>query len=184
MTLASKKLKELIDEVTSKKTEVDWDRVLVEWKNYVHNLYEQVESWIRKSGAFNKVKLDKQEITISESYLGSYQIDQLIWTVGDHIIHFVPQGRLIVGAKGRVDIICGNQKVLLLLLSRDGQPSIKIQEFNADLGYEQYQKHEDKKIQKHSSQELVWKISRQIPTTEVSLFTENKFTEVFEQLIA
>ncbi len=184
MNLASKKLKDLIDEATSKKSEVDWNKVLVEWKTHVHNLYEQVEGWIRKSGAFNKVQLDKQKITISENYIGSYQIDQLIWTVGGHIIHFIPQGRLIIGARGRVDIICGNRKALLLLLSKDGQPSIKIQGFNTELEYEKYKKPEDKKTKQHSSQDLVWKISRQIPTTGVNLFTENEFTEVFEQLIS
>ncbi len=184
MTLASKKLKELIDEATSKKSGVDWDRVLVEWKSHVHHLYKQVEIWIRKSGAFNKIQLDKREITISENHIGSYQIDQLIWTVGGHIINFIPQGRLIIGAKGRVDIICGSRKALLLLLSKDGQPSIKTQEFNTELEYEKYKERESKKIKKHRSQDLVWKISRQIPTTGVSLFTENEFTEVFEQLIA
>lgn len=184
MTKAGKKLKTLIEEAVSQQSSVNWTEVLVEWKNHVLSLYDQVEQWIKESGVAKKIQIEREKVNISESYIGSYTIEQLLLKVGDNIIRFIPQGRLIVGSHGRVDIICGSKKVLLLLLGRNAKPSITIQEFYSESEYKKHEKHEDSKIKKTPSQDLVWKISNQIPTMEVRLFTENEFTEVFEQLIS
>ena len=184
MTTAGKKLKKLINTAVSQKTSVNWEEVLVEWKTYVSKLYDQVEHWIKKSGVSQKVQIERELISISENYIGSYKIDQLLLKVGDNIIRFIPQGRLIIGSRGRVDIVCGSKKVLLLLLGKNAKPSITVQEFHSKSEYEKHQKTESKKVKKNPSQDLVWKISSQIPTIEVKLFTENEFAEVFEQLIS
>ena len=184
MTKAGKKLRILIDTAVSQKTSVNWEKVLVEWKNHVSKLYDQVEHWIKESGVSQKVQIQREQMDLSENYIGSYKIEQLLLKVGDNIIRFIPQGRLIIGSRGRVDIVCGNKKILLLLLGRNAKPSITIQEFYSKSEYEKHKKTEDKKVKKLPSQDLVWKISTQLPTIEVKLFTENEFTEVFEQLIS
>ena len=176
MTTAGKKLKKLINTAVSQKNSVNWEKTLIEWKAHVSKLYDQVEHWIKGSGVSQKVTIERELISISENYIGSYKIDQLLLKVGDNIIRFIPQGRLIIGSRGRVDIVCGSKKALLLLLGRNAQPSITVQEFHS--------KSENENPKKAPSQDLVWKISSQIPTIEVKLFTENEFAEVFEQLIS
>ena len=184
MTKASKKLKMLIDTAISQKTSVNWEKVLVEWKTHVSKLYNQVEHWIQKAEVWQKIQIERTQMSICEDYMGSYKIEQLLLKVGDNMIRFIPQGRLIIGSRGRVDIVCGNKKALLLLLGRNAQPSITIQAFQSESEYEKHKKTEGKKVKKPSSQDLVWKISNQIPAIEATLFTENEFTEVFEQLIS
>ena len=181
MSEAGKKLKILIKDAVSKKSQVNWNQILEEWQSHVSKLYKQVKDWIKQSEEEDKVAIKEETIHISEDYVGSYPIKQLSLTIGDNIVRFIPKGMLIIGARGRVDIVCGNKTVVLLLLRENESPSVKVQIFNSNSELKNKKSEHQTKTQPGK---IIWKISKKISAIETIPFTENEFIEALEQLIS
>ncbi len=70
---------------------------------------------------------------LTENYIGSYSIDDLLLVIGEEQVRFSPRGRNIVGAAGRVDVVGERGEAALILQPETGwgfvearQPSLEI----------------------------------------------------------
>ena len=102
--------KELVDFFSAKKKiaggDVDWERKKKQWLDDVAALYDKVQNEYL-AGAVRKgdVSISRDEVDISEEFIGKYSIPKLIVSVGDERVEFLPKGCNVVGASGRVDLI-------------------------------------------------------------------------------
>jgi hypothetical protein len=86
-------------------TPIDWDGRREEYLRAVDDLYRQIETYLAEPIATRQVVAFRRKKELTETYLGTYAVDDLVLTVGSEQVRFSPRGRNIVGAGGRVDVI-------------------------------------------------------------------------------
>ena len=84
--------------------DIDWIKKRDEWINDVEILYGKIEKYLKNLRKDETVTLSRSFKTIFEEYIGEYEIAELALQVGDEKVAFIPKGRNIVGASGRVDL--------------------------------------------------------------------------------
>lgn len=100
--------------------EVDWSARKAEYLERVEELYADVARWLEASVEENVVQLSREKAILSEEHIGQYEAESLILLVGQSRVRFRPVGRNIVGANGRVDMMCGPHLRILAFLPGRG----------------------------------------------------------------
>ena len=94
---------------------IDWAKRKSEYIASVAALYENVREWLRASVEQGNARVSTRQRHVNETHIGSYPVDDLVIAVGDEEVVFMPRGRNIVGASGRVDVSGENGEETLLL---------------------------------------------------------------------
>ena len=85
-------------------TAIDWGerkRGLIE---HLDELYKTIEQYLAQSIRERSVSVSYATKQITEDYIGTYEVREMILQVGDERVVFSPKGRNIAGAGGRVDL--------------------------------------------------------------------------------
>src|ERR1039457_5502159 len=69
------------------------------------------------------VAVSQVEKEITEEYLGTYRVPELILDIGAETVRFSPKGRNTIGANGRVDLV-GELDAMTLVLEPAGHWSV------------------------------------------------------------
>ncbi len=94
----------------------DWVRSEVgEWRRHLEILYEQVKAALRPYA--EQVSVNPRLLTLVEEHLGEYTVETLLIRFAHTEILLEPVGTMLIGAKGRVDVIGPFGKTPLLLLN-------------------------------------------------------------------
>lgn len=118
-------------------SEIDWDDRRNSYLAAVESLYRQIEAILAEPIAQKTVTLQRRAKELSENYIGTYKVDDLVLLIGDEQIRFSPRGRNIVGACGRVDVL-GERGEEVLIVEPDSrwcfvqtrQPVLKVVPFD------------------------------------------------------
>ena len=90
----------------AKSADIDWEGRKKAWMKAIEDLYKLiVEKLLAKEQSKGLVKFGYATKTLSEDFIGTYEVRELLLLVGDEKVAFTPKGLLIVGASGRVDMI-------------------------------------------------------------------------------
>ena len=113
-------------EAAAETASVDWDGERKEWLGYLDKLYKKVESLLDKYISSGQIQRERRPVKLNEEHLGSYVADQLVLKIGPKSVVLEPIGTLILGSKGRVDLIgpAGNAQLLLVDSKASGPPSL------------------------------------------------------------
>ncbi len=95
---------------------VDWDDERKEWLDYLDKLYKKVESLLDKYLSSGQIQRERRPVNLNEEHIGTYVADQLVLKIGPKNVVFEPIGTLLVGSKGRVDLVGPAGKAQLLLV--------------------------------------------------------------------
>lgn len=108
---------ELTDFIRQKSaaTFIDWEERKQVYIQAVYCLYDQVEQLLSEAIQQNSVLRTRRPIKLVELSIGEYFLDELILNIGASTVRFLPKGRNIAGAEGRVDLIGGQASVTLIL---------------------------------------------------------------------
>lgn len=98
---------------------VDWDDRRDRYVAAVNSLYDQIKEMLSEVIDDQKADLQKRQKQLTESYIGTYAVDDLVLLIGDEQVRFSPRGRNIAGAEGRVDVV-GERAEAALILGADG----------------------------------------------------------------
>jgi hypothetical protein len=117
---------------------IDWDARRDKYLNSIDRLYDQIHAILAEPIAQNTVSLQRRPKELSENYIGTYKVDDLILVIGDEQVRFSPRGRNIAGASGRVDVLGerGEPEVLIVQpdvrwsLVQSRQPTLKVVPFD------------------------------------------------------
>ena len=109
-------MKFLLDKKTEEeKSNIDWAAKRSEWLSDLRTLTAQVKDWLAPAVQKGLLRVQDDEVQIEEQYLGSYAAPSLVISgPGASRVKLVPIARLIVGAQGRVDLISGSEKFVLV----------------------------------------------------------------------
>lgn len=99
--------------------EVNWKNVKSDWQQQLKLFMNHIENWL-SSHKSEMIEVKKKSITIQEDHLGLYDVPSMELTIASEKIEIQPIGRLIIGAKGRIDIISSYDKYIVLFLDDRG----------------------------------------------------------------
>lgn len=116
---------------------INWDDRRDKYLAAVEQLYQQIEVILAEPIAQKTVAIQRRRKTLTENYIGTYSIDDLILLIGDEQVRFSPRGRNIVGASGRVDVL-GERGEATLIVQPDSrwgfvqtrQPTLRVVPFD------------------------------------------------------
>lgn len=97
--------------------EKDWEKIRKEWLENLKQFYDTIKSWLKEELNEGLLEIEDFTVTLNEEYLGRYIAPALIIKALDQIISLKPVGRLIIGARGRVDMESYRGKEIFLFLS-------------------------------------------------------------------
>jgi hypothetical protein len=106
---------------------VDWAREREDWLGHLKELYDQTESFLAEYIKTGEIKVHYRDIELNEENIGSYSARQMILKIGRQEITMTPVGTLIIGAKGRVEVVGPAGRTRLLLVDgKASRPTIKV----------------------------------------------------------
>ena len=116
---------------------VDWDDRRDKYLAAVGDLYDQLQKVLAEPIAQRTVTLHRRKKELTESYLGTYSVEDLILLIGEEQVRFSPRVRKIVGTSGRVDVL-GERGEAILIVQVDGRwglvqtrlPTLKVVPFD------------------------------------------------------
>jgi hypothetical protein len=116
---------------------IDWNERRDSYVAAVGNLFAQIEQTLAEPIRQKTVISQRRKKDLTESYIGTYSIDDLVVLIGGEQVRFSPRGRNTAGASGRVDVL-GENGEATLLVQADGrwgflqsrQPTLKIVPFD------------------------------------------------------
>ena len=94
---------------------IDWDDRKKKYVTAVNELYEQLQAMLAEPISQGIVTLQQRSKQLTESYIGTYAVDDLILLIGGEQVRFSPCGRNIAGAYGRVDVVGERNEATLIL---------------------------------------------------------------------
>ncbi len=124
----------------SGKESVDWPARRKAYLDALNALYKQIEEFLVDPIKKGQAKLRREPRELTENYVGTYSVEDLVLEVGTEHVRFVPRGRNIVGAAGRVDVLGDGGDATLVVQPGDNfgrwgvvatrQPTLKIVPFD------------------------------------------------------
>jgi hypothetical protein len=99
---------------------IDWDDRRKRYLLAVADLYRQIETIFSEPIADRTISIVRRPKNLTETYLGTYSVDDLLLLIGDEQVLFSPRGRNIVGADGRVDVVGERDEAALVHLPDSG----------------------------------------------------------------
>ena len=96
--------------------DMDWNKERDEWLRYLDFLYESIEGFLKSYIDAKKIGCHYQEIELNEDDIGSYKARKLILRIGRQEITLTPVGTLLIGSKGRVDVLGPAGRTRLVLV--------------------------------------------------------------------
>lgn len=106
---------------------VDWARERDEWLNHLDQLYETIKSFLKDYITSGAINLLYKEIPLNEENIGSYTARQMRLKIGPQEITLKPIGTLLIGAKGRVDVVGPAGQTRFVLVNKEAsRPRIKV----------------------------------------------------------
>lgn len=98
---------------------IDWDKQRDEWLGYLDSLYKDIEQFLKPYIDTQRIIYQYQDIELNEDNIGSYNARRLILKIGRQEVTFTPVGTLLIGSKGRVDVLGSAGRARLILTDRD-----------------------------------------------------------------
>lgn len=103
----------------------DIEKEISEWRAALTELYDNIEQYLAPYKSIGKVELERSPLILNEESLGTYTVESGLLRVGDAKYLLNPIGTMLIGSKGRVDLIGPVGKSMLALVKGEG-PQIRV----------------------------------------------------------
>jgi hypothetical protein len=104
---------------TDTHSDVNWNAIRDEWLCRLDELYNQVREFLTEYIDEGEIQLETSPISLNEENIGSYTAQQLTLKIGRKQVKFQPIGTLLIGSRGRVDVIgAGITEARLVLVNK------------------------------------------------------------------
>lgn len=100
--------------------EMNWNNTKNEWVEQLNRFMSQIDKWLEDQKKNDIITLKSASLTIQEEHLGEYKAPSRELSIGKVKIQIEPIGRLIIGARGRIDIYSSYERYILLYLLERG----------------------------------------------------------------
>jgi hypothetical protein len=103
-------------EAKQAQTAVDWESERERWLHDLSKLYGQIQQFLEAYIEKGQVQIRLDDVWLDEENIGRYKAPRMTIVIGRKTVTVQPIGTLLIGSKGRVDIIgpAGQARLLLL----------------------------------------------------------------------
>lgn len=117
----SKKFADFIktQQVSKADDSIDWKKQRDEWLKYLDDFYALVESSLKPYVEKRQISISFESKQIFEEEIGSYEVKSARIKIGHSEAKLDPIGTLLVGAKGRVDLVGPRGTARFVLVDAD-----------------------------------------------------------------
>jgi hypothetical protein len=152
---------------------VDWEKERNDWIAYLNSLYDQIESFLKAYK--DSIRIEYPELQLDEEYIGRYTVKQMILHIGRQEITLTPIGTLLIGFKGRVDVVGSAGKASLALVNKDAVDARSLIRVKVTVGTKKSPQPEEG-MKKNI--EWVWKIAGPPPLIRFIDLNEETFLQL------
>lgn len=118
-------IQRLIDIIKEKESndenEFSVKKEISEFNEYLESLYKKIKETLSMLESSNVATISEEEINIEEEDLGEYKSKRLDVKLKKGIIHFIPEGTMFIGAKGRVLVTGFGKREVIMLIRKDAK---------------------------------------------------------------
>jgi len=104
---------------------VDWQELRSWWTRKVTQLFDQIEAWLRPLIDSGAIKSTRHPMQLTEEDIGQYDVESLQLQLASRKLTFRPEGTMLVGAFGRIEVSGPTGKTVLLLRDADKDVPLK-----------------------------------------------------------
>jgi len=104
---------------------VDWAKERDDWLGHLKRLYDQTESFLAEYIKSGEIKVHYRDIELNEENIGAYRAPEMILRIGRQEITMTPVGTLLIGAKGRVDVVGPAGRTRLILADSEANGPVR-----------------------------------------------------------
>ncbi|MFS0644681.1 hypothetical protein [Siminovitchia sp. 179-K 8D1 HS] len=165
--MASENLEDLLKRKKKMKEQanIDWQKEKQLWISRINEFYEEIQAFLKPLQEKDLLSFSFEEIQLNEEIIGDYDTKKMIVQFPDQKVVIQPVGRIIIGAKGRMDMIGENGTVKFLLVNKELQrPYYLIKETVSN------------KVNTQPDPELKWKIATPPPNIEYINLNKDSFS--------
>ena len=98
---------------------VDWDLRRDEWLAYLDSLYADIQKFLKDFIEDGTISVSFLDVPLTEENIGAYVARSMQIKIGLRTVTLTPIGTLLIGTKGRVDIIGTAGRSRLILADKD-----------------------------------------------------------------
>ncbi|MGO9637376.1 MAG: hypothetical protein ACLPSO_05475, partial [Terracidiphilus sp.] len=99
--------------------EIDWNQMRDEWLQHLDELYDRIHGFLKEYIDSGQMQLEFNSIELNEDNIGRYTARQVTLKIGRKQVRFQPVGTLLLGSRGRVDVIgAGITEARLVLVNK------------------------------------------------------------------
>lgn len=112
---------EMLNKQSKEEKTIDWEEQKKQWLCFIDLFYNQINQWLDPYITQHKLSIATNKISLTEDYIGTYEVDQ--WTVSlpNQTISFKPIGTLLIGTKGRIDMEGPRGRIQFILADKDSK---------------------------------------------------------------
>lgn len=169
-------------EAEAKRSEekVDWAKEREKWLSDLSSLYASVRSFLKPYIDQGQVQVDQSAtVSITEEHIGQYQAPQMVISIGRKQVVLRPVGTLLIGSRGRVDVLGPfGQGTLILLSDRIKQLSDMIH-VSVNTSGKLATPKPDKEANRIN---WVWRILGRPPERKIAEFTRENFLDMLTEI--
>lgn len=161
------------------KQAIDWGDKKTKWISSLKKLYELFEESLKQYTDNKKISLNYRDITLTEEFIGEYQVKTMIINIGNEEIKLRPIGTNLLGVEGRVDMIGQSATAWIVLVDsrmKGTRDNIKVT-FGDVVGRDKQEKEN-----LNETINLVWKFVTSPPTREYIPVNEDTILDTIVEL--
>jgi hypothetical protein len=162
---------------TEQGARIDWVQERERWLGDLNALYEKIESFLAKYIEGGTIKLEYGEMSLNEENIGAYTARRMLLRIGRQEITLTPVGTLLIGARGRVDVVGPAGRTRFVLVnSQASRPQIKMTVRIAG------QPEPPPKAEPREEIKWAWKIATSAPTIQYIELTQESLFQVLMEV--
>lgn len=98
----------------------NWNEIRDEWLRHLDRLYRQIREFLKKYIDAGEIQIETSPLSMNEENIGLYTAPQITLRIGRKQVRFQPIGTLLIGSRGRVDVIgSGIASARLVLINKN-----------------------------------------------------------------
>jgi len=180
--MGKNKFEEFLNKEDSEVAEINWDKKKEFFIGKVNEFYEQMDAFLAPYQ--DKVTVKKENYTINEDYIGSYQVEKRILHIKNNDIIFTPIGTNLIGAWGRIDMEGTNGIVKFVLVPKNNNvPKIETAILSTEEDKKKWKEKQDEISKKNNEANKIWKIATPPPNIKYINLDEETFFDALMEVI-
>lgn len=169
----SKKFDEFVtmQQTAESAEKIDWNQQRVDWLRHLDDFYSVVDSALKPYLDQGKLEITYEVRKITEEYIGVYDAKFALVKVGKVTARINPIGTMLIGAKGRVDLIGPSGTARFVLVDADSTgPKITVRSWSEG-------QTPPPEVQAKKVVNWAWKRTTMPPRISYLPFTEDSFRD-------